>query len=307
MHQSPKNILITGGSGAIGRRLTDRLLSLGHGVTHLGRGGKQSSVKAYRWDPSRKQIDRAALTDVDTIVHLAGAGINQKRWNEEVRREIYSSRVDTARLLVDTLRDMPSHSVRTFVSASGVSYYGLDEPHGGAFVETDRSGPDFLARVANNEEDEVRLAAERGVRTVMVRTGLAFMKDDGALKTFAIPVRLFVGAPLGSGAQWVNWIHVDDLCEVYIRAIEDSTVEGAFNAVAPNPVTNRELTKEIASVLRRPLWLPPVPGFVIELIAGEVAEYVIKGGKVSSDKIESTGFKFRFPKLRTALQDLLIN
>ncbi len=303
---SGQRILITGGSGAIGQRLTRQLLSRGDcEVVHLGRGGKPSNARMYHWDPQRKKIDRDALIEVDTIVHLAGAGINGSRWNDKVRREIYASRVDTAHLLIDTLRELPSHSVRKLVSASGVSYYGLDEVDGHAFVESDPPGSDFLARVAKDEEQAIYAADKLGIRTVMIRTGIALMSDHGALSSFAKPVRFFVGAPLGSGRQWVNWIHVDDLVAMYIRAIKDPTMRGAYNAVAPNPVTNRQLMSEIAKTLRRPMWLPAVPGAAVRLIAGDVAEYVLKGGRVSSGAVERAGFEFKFTDVRSALEDLI--
>lgn len=158
-----------------------------------------------------------------------------------------------------------------------------------------------MAGVASAWEREVDALGGQGVRVVKVRTGVVLAREGGALKKLERPVKYFVGAPLGSGMQYVNWIHLDDLCRVYVKAIEDISMEGAYNAVAPNPVTNRELTRAIARALKRPLWLPAVPGFVVRLLAGEVADVVLKGGKVSAERIEKAGFDFQFKTVDRAL------
>lgn len=300
-----KRVLITGGSGMIGRHLTDRLLQRGYEVSHLGRSKRDSgSVKTFVWDPKKNILDPEALSGIDAIVHLAGAGVADKRWTERRKQEIHSSRVDTARLLVQRLESLRGHRVTTLVSASGISYYGLGDPKSDAFIESDPPADDFMARVAVAWEREVQAAGRLGIRAAMLRTGVVLSSRGGALEKLALPVRLFIGAPLGTGKQYVNWIHIDDLCSLYIKAIEDNSMTGAYNAVTPGPVTNIEMTKAIASTLRRPLWLPPVPGFVVKLIAGEVGELILKGGKISAGKIQNVGFHFRFPVLKSALSDL---
>ena len=301
--QDSKKILITGGSGTIGQRLTQLLVKRGHHVSHLGRSKRDSRVKTFLWNPEKKDIDAAALRDVDVIVHLAGAGIADKRWNEGRKREILVSRTGSTRLLNEALSGM-RHKVKTFVSASGISFYGLDACPRGTFVESDLPASDFMAVVAVAWEKEVN-EMPSSIRKVMIRTGVVLSRNGGALEKLAMPIRYFVGAPLGSGQQVVNWIHLDDLCGIYMKAIDQPQLSGPFNAVAPNPVTNKELTREIARILKRPLWLPPVPGFVVQAIAGGVAEIVLNGGKISSEKIESTGFKFQFSTVGEALVDLL--
>ncbi len=298
-------VLITGGTGSIGRSLTAHLLNRGYEVTHIGRKGSNSPVRKYDWDPPRGTIDLSAFEGVDAIVHLAGAGIADKRWNKRRKVEILTSRTGTTRLLLHALRTVTDHRIRVLVSASGVSYYGLNDPPGEAFMEQDGPADDFMARVTVAWENEVHVAEELGLRTVMLRTGMALTPRGGALQKLATPVRFFVGAPLGHGRQYANWIHIDDLCNLYIRAIEEPSMSGVYNAVAPRPVTNAELTRAIARALKRPLWLPPVPGFAVRLIAGEVADVVLNGGKVSSEKVQQSGFTFRFPELNAALEDVL--
>lgn len=288
----------------IGRRLTTLLQAKGFDVSHLVRSKKDSSVKTFIWDPGKNEIDPDALRNVDVIVHLAGAGIADKRWNEKRKKEILVSRTDSTCLLTDTLRKI-DHHVRTFISASGISYYGLGDSPPRGFVESDPPASDFMAKVTVAWENAVNGIENPSIRTVIIRTGVVLSRAGGALEKLVMPVRLFVGAPLGSGKQYVNWIHLDDLCRIYIKAVEDPHMRGHFNGVAPNPVTNRELTVQIARTLKRPLWLPPVPGFAVKLIAGEVAELVLKGGKISSEKIEKARFDFQFRTLDRALQDLL--
>jgi uncharacterized protein (TIGR01777 family) len=164
-----------------------------------------------------------------------------------------------------------------------------------------------MAHVAIAWEDEARKFEALGSRVVMLRTGVVLSKEGGALKKLETPIKFFAGAPLGSGRQYVNWIHIDDLCRMYLMALEDPSMKGAYNAVAPNPVTNRTLTTAIAKVLKKPLWLPPVPGFVVKLIAGQVATLVLKGDRVSCSKIEEQGFRFHFRTIDDALKALYVH
>lgn len=301
--KSQKKILITGGSGLIGQRLTELLILKQYDVSHLGRSRKTEKIRTFIWDPRRREIDGRAVRDIQVVIHLAGAGIADKRWDEKWKEEILLSRTQSTRLLNETLA-REQHRVTTVISASGIGYYGLEDK-GTAFVETDSPGQDFVARVTTAWEDEVDKMVRSGLRIVKIRTGVVLSRDGGALKKLTDPIKFFVGAPLGSGKQFVNWIHIDDLCEIFIKAIEDPSMQGAYNAVAPEPVTNKDLTTEIARALKKPLLLPAVPGFVVKLIAGDVAEIVLRGGKVSSEKIEMAGYQFQFADVRAALNDLL--
>lgn len=298
-----KRILITGASGMIGRRLSDLLLKRGHQVSLLGRSEKVKGLKTFLWDPARMQMETEAIREAEAIIHLAGAGVADKRWNARRKMEILRSRTDSTRLLKETLERVPN-SVKTFVSASGINYYGLEEP-GKEFQEEDPPGNDFLARVTLAWEKEADTVKELGLRVVKIRMGAVLSASGGALQKLAAPVRYFVGAPLGSGKQYVNWIHIDDACRLFIKAVEDSSMIGAYNGVAPTPVTNKKMTEAIAEALNRPLWLPPVPGFVVKIVAGEVAEIVLKGEKVSAKNVKSAGFEFQYETIEAALKNLL--
>jgi uncharacterized protein len=297
-----KKILITGGSGMIGSRLTTLLTERGHDVAHLSRSKKENKIKTFLWNPDANEVDEDALKNAEVIVHLAGAGVADKRWNGKWKNEILLSRTRSTALLREMLQKQ-KHDVETFICASGIGIYGLKDD-GDEFIESDKPGTDFMASVATAWEREVDKIDNPGVRIVKLRIGVVLSDKGGALMKLAQPVKLLVGAPLGSGEQWVNWIHIDDLCRIFIKAIEDPVLQGVYNAVAPHPVTNKTLTKAIAKALKKPLWLPPIPRFIIRIIAGEVSGIVLNGGRVSSKKIENAGFVFHFTKVENALAEL---
>lgn len=296
------HILITGGSGLIGKRLVRTLRQQGHAVATLSRTPVQAAIPMYEWDISSSYINPKAFEHTDTIIHLAGAGIADKRWTDERKKEILDSRVDSTKLLYTYLKKYPT--VRTCISASAIGYYGFsDLPQ--ALRENDPPGNDFLADVVTKWEAEVDKIESLDIRVVKVRIGIVLSDEGGALPAIAKPVRLYAGAPLGSGNQWVSWIHIDDLVSIFAKAVEDSHMKGAYNAVAPNPVTNRQLTKAIASALEKPLFLPAVPAAAMHLILGEMADMVLKGNKVSAEKILSAGYQFKFDSAADAVKDLL--
>ncbi len=298
-----KNILITGASGLIGSRLTDLLHSRGNRIAHLSRTPRSGKAKTFLWDVNKKEIDPESLHSTDAIIHLAGAGIADKTWSKSRKLEIVKSRINSTRLLYETL-SKGNHNVKSFVSASAIGIYGLNDK-GTLITENSRYGTDFLSNVVRKWEEEIDQIATLGIRVVKIRIGIVLSEKGGALKEMIRPVNLYVGAPLGSGEQSISWIHLDDLCNIFIRAIEDEAMEGVYNGVAPNPVTNKEFTKVLGTVLRKPLILPAIPGFVVKILLGEMADLVLKGGQVSSHKIEKTGFQFKFEKVEDAIQDLL--
>lgn len=302
--ENVKSILITGGSGLIGKKLTELLLKEGYNVSHLGRSlRKMKDVRSFQWDVDRKTVDLESFQNIDTIIHLAGAGVNDKRWDDERKREILKSRTESTRLLHKTLEGM-DHHVKTFVSASGIGYYGFGDAEK-EFVESDPPGNDFLAQVTAAWEGEVTKLRELGLRVVKIRIGVVLSPEGGALKELARPVKLFAGAPLGSGDQYLSWIHIDDLCQIFMKAIKDTLMQGAYNAVAPQPVSNKVMTQAIAKALKKPLLLPNIPGFIIKMVIGDVAEIVLNGSRVSAKKIEEAGFSFQFKTAQSALDDLL--
>ena len=296
-------ILITGGSGLIGRHLTKMLVDRDHEVVHLGRSKRSSTVKTFVWDVQNRSIEKDAFLGVDTIVHLAGEGIADKRWTPQRKRQILESRTQSTRLLFEHLKANP-HQVKTFVSASAIGYYGFDN-NDYEFSESDGPGSGFLAEVVKSWEDEVDKMQQLGLRVVKIRVGIVLSMDGGALKEMVKPVRFNVGAPLGSGTQNLSWIHIEDLSAIFVKAIEHK-LEGVYNGVGPYAVSNEEFTQAVAKMLNKPLLLPRVPSWSLRLLFGEMADLVIKGNKVSSDKLKSTGFKYRFKTLEAALSDLLI-
>ena len=297
-----KKILITGASGLIGSRLTQMLTQKGYQVSHLGRTKKTGSVESFVWDVEKGELDQQALVGVHAIINLAGAGVADKRWNEKRKKEILESRTKSSALLYQVLKET-NHTVKTVVSASAIGYYGfcLDER---IFSEESNPGSDYLAQVTKAWETEVDRIASLGIRVAKIRIGIVLSEKGGALAEMAKPVRLGVGAPLGTGKQYLSWIHIDDLCAMFIKAVEDEHMQGAYNAVC-NWITNEAMTKSIAKVLNKPLLLPPVPGFIMKIIVGEMAVIVVNGSKVSSDKIRKTGFTFQYPELNEALSALL--
>ncbi|HEY0741959.1 MAG TPA: TIGR01777 family oxidoreductase [Chryseosolibacter sp.] len=296
-----KNILITGGTGLLGTRLTKILQGLSKNVYHLSRAAK--GEKSFTWDPANQKMDADALKDADTIIHLAGANVGEKRWTEKRKEEILKSRTESTRLLYDELKNR-EHSVKHFISASAIGYYGFDNEQKW-YHEDSEAGTDFLAQVTRAWEQEVDRIEELGIRVVKIRIGIVLSDEGGALKEIANPVKNFVGGPLGAGTQPVSWIHIDDVCGIFVKAVDDTSMRGAYNAVAPNPVNNRTLTKAIAQTLGRPMVMPPVPAFVLKLIIGQMAEIVVKGSKVSAKKVTAAGYQFKFPLVQDAVNDLL--
>jgi uncharacterized protein (TIGR01777 family) len=300
-----QHILITGASGLIGSRLSDLLSGRGHEVSHLGRTVHQGKYASFTWDVKHQTMDVRALENIDTIIHLAGAGIADKQWTTNRKLEILESRTQSTRLLATKLRETGA-TVKNFISASAIGYYGFDDNHT-VFTEASPAGRDFLSRVVQAWEAEADQIGKQEKRLVKIRIGIVLSEKGGALEAMAKPVKLYVGAPLGSGDQYVSWIHIDDLCGIFIRAVEDPMMQGVYNATAPSPVTNKELTKIIGKVLHRPVIFPAVPGIVLKVMLGEMAETVLKGNQVSSKKIQDEGYVFQYMQIEEAVKSLLHN
>lgn len=298
-----KNVLITGGSGLLGTRLTPLLMQKGYHISHLSRNKQPGDIPSYQWDVEGGVMDRDVLTDTDIIIHLAGAGIADKRWSPKRKKEILESRIKSSALLYKMLKETP-HRVRTFVSASAIGIYGYAGSEK-LFDEDSEPASDFLVDVVKRWEASVDQISSLGIRVVKIRIGILLSNNGGALYEMAKPIKWGLGAPLGSGDQLISWIHIDDVCGIFNKAIEDESMHGAFNAVSPKPATNKELTLAIARTLGKPQWLPNVPGVVLKLALGEMANLVLKGSYVSAKKIQQAGFKFLFTDLEKALRDLL--
>jgi uncharacterized protein len=292
-----KRILITGGSGLVGQQITELLKKKGYEVAWLSRSAQ--GEKTFLWNVEKGQIDPEAMEWADAVIHLAGAGVAEKRWTTERKKLILESRTAGTKLLFTAI-ESSKKKPNAFISASAVGYYGFDT--GTALLdESSASGSDFLAQVVIAWENEVRKMESLHVRTVMLRIGIVLDAEGGALGEMLKPP---VAAPLGSGDQWMSWIHVEDLARMFVFALEKTTLQGVFNAVAPNPATNQQLTKEAAMAKRKPYVGIGVPGFALKLVLGEMAAMVLGGNRVSGQKIQKAGFEFEFPELKSALRDI---
>lgn len=298
-------ILLTGGTGLVGMALAQALLKKGHQVSFLSRKAQEiPNIEVFEWNVARNFINERALKEADVLVHLAGENVGDGKWNEDRKRFILESRTLTTRLLAERLKTVPNQ-IKTVICASGVGIYGLDTAEKVLSEESPTTTNDFLAKVTTLWEKEIQQIDNQRFRTIILRIGVVLAKQGGALEKMAQPVKMFVGAPLGSGKQYVSWLHIDDLVAIFVKAIEDNNLSGIYNAVSPQPATNEELMQTIGRVLKRPILPINVPEFVLQLIFGEMAQIVLGGNRVSSQKIEESGFRFQYPQLENALQNLL--
>lgn len=295
-------ILITGAGGLIARELAKRLEKQ-YTVRFLTR--KKKHDNEFEWNIKEKTINAAAFEGVTHIIHLAGANISEKRWTDERKKELISSRVDSADLILKTLQEKKIR-LKSFISASGINYYGTKTTDT-VFTENDGPGNDFLSEVVVLWERAADQFKEQNLaeRVVKIRTAVVLSEKDGALKKMLPTIKMGIGSALGSGKQYMPWIHIEDICSIYESALKNNMMDGAFNAVAPQHTTNQNLTKKIAEVLKKPLFMPNVPGFVLKLIFGELADALLEGSRASAEKIQKTGFQFKFPDLKAALENLL--
>ena len=297
-----KHILLTGGTGLLGKQLTNVLFAKGYTVSHLSRKqGDDARVKTYTWDIHKGTIDENCIDGVDAIIHLAGSGIADGRWTDERKKELIESRTKSIGLIYELLKSKP-HNVNTVISASATGYYSDrgDE----LMYEDDEPAHDFLGTCCIEWEKAVDEGGQLGLRVVKFRTGVVLDKDGGALAKLAQPIKLGAGSPLGSGKQWMPWIHHQDVVDMYLYGIEQTELNGVYNMVAPNPITNKQLSQAVAKQLKRPLWLPNVPAFALKLLFGEMSIVVLGSTKVSAQKIEAAGFKFKYPEVAEALKEI---
>ena len=296
-----KTVLITGASGLVGTALTEVLLKNHYHVSHLGRSRtSKNSVKSYIWDIKRGFIEEGGIESANIVVHLAGAGVADKPWTESRKQEIMQSRVQSTRLLFEKLAST-ENQCEAVVAASAIGIYGMNT--GADWVdEASSAGSGFLADVVKRWEQEITRFEELNLRVVTLRTGVVLSDEGGALPKIAKPIKMNLGAAIGSGDQYMSWIHMDDLCGIILSAIRDGDYRGIFNAVAPNPVTNKQFTKSLAQVLNKALWLPSVPGMVLKMALGEMAQVVLGGNRVSAKKIVSQGYHFEYADLTPALK-----
>lgn len=299
-----QHALITGGSGIIGRYLTSLLMENGYKVSHLSRKQDQfGRVRVFRWDPEKEILDPVVLNDVDYIIHLAGANIGEKRWTRTRKEEIVKSRVDSALLLHKVVTEY-NNPIKAFVSASGTGYYGAFTSER-ILTEDDLPGNDFLADTCRRWEEAACSFANSGIRTVRIRTAVVLEKDAEILAKFLLAARLGIFPGLGSGRQYIPWIHISDLCNIYLKALQDDSMNGAYNAASPGHVTQSEFIRILSrSINKKGLFLH-VPGFFLKAALGSMADMVLMGGRVSAEKIIKAGYRFKFDNLHDTLNNIL--
>ncbi|AEL25782.1 TIGR01777 family oxidoreductase [Cyclobacterium marinum] len=294
-----QNILITGGSGLVGSSITKTLEAEGKAVAWLSRSPKKYAQKSFYWDPKKGEIDDKAIDWADAIIHLAGAGVAEKKWTEQRKKVILKSRLDSSNLLYEALKKA-ENKPKAVVCSSAVGFYGFDTGEKLVF-EGDPAGNDFLADVVKQWENATEKYQDLEIRTVIFRIGIVLAKEGGALKEMLKPP---VAAPLGSGQQYLSWIFIEDLSSMFAFALENQGVSGIYNAVGPVPVTNKILTQRAAEYKGKPFVNIGVPSFALKLGLGEMANMILGGNRVSNEKIEGTGFKFQYGDLNLALKKI---
>ncbi len=304
VEKNSSSVLITGGNGFIGRKLTSSLLEGGYKVSYLSRSAaRQGLVRVFNWNPDKGLIDTNSLDGIDYIVHLAGANIGEKRWSEKRKQEIIRSRVDSAKFLHRKISERDIN-LKAFISASATGIYGTTTSEK-TFNENDPPANDYLADVCRQWEEAADLFKNSGIRTVKIRTAVVLDNSDGALIKLLKPANFGFLVQTGNGKQYMPWIHITDLCNIYRKAIEDPGMTGSYNATAPQSVTHAEFMKVLGRVLRKPVFPVPVPGIALKMILGEMAGIILKGSKVSSEKIVNTGYQFIYGNLEEALRNVL--
>ncbi|MDX1718995.1 MAG: TIGR01777 family oxidoreductase [Salegentibacter mishustinae] len=298
-------VLITGATGLIGSKISQLCRDKGMQVHYLSTSKdkleNKADYKGFYWNPNNNEIDSEAIKGVDAIINLVGASIAE-RWTPEQKKAILKSRTETAHLLYKCLQEN-EHQVKNLVSASAIGIYpsSLEK----LYSEEDKGVDDsFVGEVVVKWEEAVDNFKDLGIEVAKIRIGLVLAENGGVLQKLKEPVNFNVGSPLGSGKQWQSWIHIDDISGIFLFALENQ-LSGIYNAVAPNPVTNKELVNEVASQMGKPVWLPNVPKVALKLVLGEMSHIVLSSQLVSSDKIEQEGYNFKYVNLAKALEDLI--
>jgi uncharacterized protein (TIGR01777 family) len=296
-------VLIGGGTGLIGTRLSQLLKAKYYKVSHLSRTARPNAeFPAYQWDVEAGTIDEAAVQQADYVINLAGAGIADRPWTKARKKLIISSRVQSAGLLADTFQRL-GHFPKAFVSSSAIGYYG---DRGNEWMSEETTpGEGFLSESTEAWESAIQGVAATGVRTVGLRIGIVLSTQGGALEKMLIPFRFYTGTYFGNGEQWYSWVHIDDICRMFIHALETPSMEGFYNGVAPNPVTNKRLVTEMKEAMDSPAIIMPAPAFTLRLAMGEMADAVLYSTRALADKIKKTGFTYQYPVIDKALEDLL--
>jgi uncharacterized protein (TIGR01777 family) len=301
-------VLVTGGTGLIGKKLSQMLVEKGYDVIVLSRQISEkkeqlSNVHYAAWNIENQSIDATAIANADYIIHLAGAGVADKRWTTQRKKEIVESRTKSSTLLVKALNETPNN-VKAVISISAIGWYGPDTNESSAhgFTEDKNADTAFLGETCRLWEASIEPVKKLNKRLVKFRTGIVLSKDGGALKEFVKPLQTGIVTIFGSGKQMISWIHIDDLCHMFISAIENENINGTFNAVTPNPVSNKQLMYVLATQKNKYFLPLHIPAFILKLMLGEMSIELLKSVNVSAKKILSTGFEFLYPTIESALK-----
>ncbi len=296
MTKAMTKVLITGGTGLVGNKLQDIFKQKSIDFSILTRNPKR--VNEFKWDISQKYIDKKAFENVTHIIHLAGAGIADKRWTSQRKEILINSRVASSDLLFDTIKAL-NIRLDGFISASGIGYYGAITSNK-IFTETDAPQNDFISKVCVAWEKSANQFTELNIPVTILRTAVVLSKSGGALSKINTPLFL---ASLGNGTQYMPWIHIDDLCNLYVKAIENRQFTGIYNAVAPEHQTNNSFTRTLGDIIKKPIFLLNAPAFVLQIILGEMADILLKGSRISAKKT-AENYTFEYPELKTALENI---
>ncbi|HYJ62410.1 MAG TPA: TIGR01777 family oxidoreductase [Parafilimonas sp.] len=304
-------VLLTGGTGMIGTHLQNFLLENGYSIIVLIRNEKQrksadKNISYAKWNVEKNEIDKDAIAETDYIIHLAGANVAEKRWTDKRKKEIIESRTKTGTLLVKSLKEIPN-KVKAVISASAIGWYGADtnESRLHGFKEDAPAANNFLGNTCKLWEENIKPVEQLNKRLAIFRFGIVLSEKGGALDEFKKPLKFGIAGILDDGKQIISWIHIDDLCRLLLFAIENENISGVYNAVAPQPVTNKELTLTLAKNMRGKFFIPVhVPAFALKLALGELSVEVLKSATISSEKIIKAGFNFLYPSINTALESL---
>ena len=300
-------VLITGGTGAIGRRLISHLFAHGHTVSVLSRQPfrpptLRANIEFFQWDGKTTDGWGHHIEGVDAVVNLAGAGIADKRWSDERKQLLLDSRVNAGKALVEAI-SAAENKPKVFVQASAVGYYGPQKDD--EITEVSKAGTDFLANICKQWEVSTEAVEQMGVRRVVIRTGVVLDGLGGAFPKMTKPFHYFVGGPIGSGKQWFSWIHYEDEVAAIRFLLENESAKGVFNLTAPNPHTNKQFSKIIGKTMHRPSFMP-APSFVFKIMFGEMSTVLLDGQRVLPERLLEAGFKFKFAEAESALQNLLV-
>lgn len=300
-----KNILLTGGTGFIGKYLTDVLTSNGFSVSILSRNDRKNTdlITYYKWDLKRNYIDENAILKADFIIHLAGEGIVEKRWTKKRKKAILESRVQPVELIYSVLQKH-NKPLDAFISASAVGIYGAITSDKICTEDTPPAN-DFLGTTCQEWENSANQICALNIRTVKIRTGIVLGRKEGFLKKMTPSFKLGFGMILGSGKQYLSWIHIEDLSQIYLKAIMDGEMSGSYNATVTDNTTNCSFSKTLAHLYGYKIWLPKVPAFVLKIVLGEMSQAILEGQRASSEKIQKAGFKFEYTDLKEALSNCI--